>query len=212
MFRDLRDVASKYIEIGDLNTELLYHLGEEQLEFIRFTLERFSIIDLKDLSLVDKKKLFRQLQFFYQYVQMLIENGNAENPLLLEAIKTIGQIKRKMLKNPDLVYLFVERKDLSDDKETMNLAKSQARKMLKQMKLDDRRLTVKEMKKAQLILTMDTGAGSRGQLLMLLLIKLWEFLKKAFTKEGREKKRMERKKIKDEKARQRSGLLDENDL
>jgi hypothetical protein len=54
--------------------------------------------------------------------------------------------------------------------------------MLKQMKLDDRRLSIAEMKKAELVFTMDTGAGKRGQMFLLLIIKLIEWLKKVFLK------------------------------
>ncbi|OHD66482.1 MAG: hypothetical protein A2176_03835 [Spirochaetes bacterium RBG_13_51_14] len=186
MSRDLHDVANKYIEIGDLNTDVLYHLDPEQMDFIRFTLDRFTIIDLKELNMLEKKKLYRQVQFLYQYIQMLIENGNDENPLLHESLRTLGRIKRKMIKNPDMVYLFVEKKDLTDDKDIMKLAKAQAKKMLKQMKLDNRRLSVIEMKKAQLLFTFDSGAGSRGQFLLLLLVKLWEWIKKLFSREARE--------------------------
>ena len=193
MFTDLKEVANKFIEIGDLDSSILYELGPEQMEFIRFTLERFTIIDIKELTLLEKKKLFRQLQFFYQYIQMLIENGNAENQELHDALETLVRIKRKMLKNPDMIYMFTERKDISDDKETMKLAKAHAKEMLKQMKLDDRKLSISEMKKSQLIFTSETGKGSRGQLLMLLLVKLWELIKKVATKSGREATRSEKR-------------------
>jgi Mg-chelatase subunit ChlD len=211
MFRELKEVANKYIEIGDLKPEILFSLGPEQTEYIQFTLERFTIIDLKNLSMLDKKKLFRQVQFFYQYIQMLIEHGNAENPLLQEAIETLVRIKRKMLKNPDMIYMFTEKKELSDDKETMKLAKTHAKQMLKQMKLDDRKLSISEMKKAQLLFTSETGKGSRGQLLMLLLVKLWEFLKSSFSQAGREKRRTENIKKAEEKEREQTGL-DENEV
>ena len=211
MYNDLKEVATKYIEIKDLNNKILYSIGPEQIEFIQFTLERFSIIDLKDLTMLEKKKLFRQVQFFYQYVQMLMENGNAENQVLQEALETLVRIKRKMLKNPDLLYMFTEKKELTDDKETMKLAKAQAKQMLKQIKLDDRRLSVAEMRKAQLILTSDTGTGSRGQFFMLLLVKLWEFLKKTFSRAGREATRAEKIKRAEDEERNRTGL-DENDL
>jgi Mg-chelatase subunit ChlD len=211
MFRELKEVANKYIEIGDLKPEILFSLGPEQTEYIQFTLERFTIIDLKTLSMLDKKKLFRQVQFFYQYIQMLIEHGNAENPLLQEAIETLVRIKRKMLKNPDMIYMFTEKKELSDDKETMKLAKTHAKQMLKQMKLDDRKLSISEMKKAQLLFTSETGKGSRGQLLTLLLVKLWEFLKSSFSQAGREKRRTEKIKKAEEKEREQTGL-DENEM
>ncbi len=209
MFNDLKEVANKYIQINDLNTELLYNVGPEQMEFIQFTLERFSIIDIKELNLLDKKKLFRQIQFFYQYIQMLMENGNAENPVLQEALETLVRIKRRMLKNPDMIFMFTEKKELTDDKETMKLAKAQAKQLLKQMKLDDRKLSIAEMKKAQLIFTSETGKGSRGQFLTLLLVKLWEFLKKKLTRAGREATRAKKKKREEEKERDRTGL-DEN--
>jgi hypothetical protein len=180
LFRDLKEISHKYIEIADLNTAVLYHLDQERLEHIRFTLERFSVIDLKELTILEKKKLFRQVQFFYQYVQMLMEHGNADDPLLSEAIARLGAIKRSMLNNPDMVYLFVEKKDLTDDRPTMKLARAQAKKMLKQMKFDSRRLTIEEMKKADLIFTMNAGGGARGQMLLLLLIRLWQWIKRIF--------------------------------
>jgi Mg-chelatase subunit ChlD len=211
MFNDLKEVANKYIQISDLDRELLYNLGPEQMEFIQFTLERFTIIDLKELTLMEKKKLFRQVQFFYQYIQMLMENGNAENQALIDALDTLVRIKRKMLKNPDMIYMFVERKELTDDKETMKLAKTQAKQMMKQMKLDDRKLSIAEMKKAQLIFTSETGKGSRGQLLTLLLVKLWVFLKKILTKEGRKTTAAEKKKRAEEQELNRTGL-DENEI
>jgi hypothetical protein len=211
MFNDLKEVASKYIEINDLNNKILYNIGPEQLEFIKFTLERFTIIDLKELTMLEKKKLFRQVQFFYQYIQMLMENGNAENQVLQEALETLVTIKRKMLKNPDLLYMFAEKKELTDDKETMKLAKARAKQMLKQIKLDDRRLSVAEMKKAQLIFTSETGTGSRGQFFVLLLVKLWEFLKKTFSRAGREATRAEKQKRAEDEERNRTGL-DEADL
>jgi phage regulator Rha-like protein len=83
--------------------------------------------------------------------------------------------------------------------------------MLKQMKLDDRKLSIAEMKKAQLIFTSETGKGSRGQFLTLLLVKLWELLKKTLTRAGREAIRAEKRKRADEKERERTGL-DENEL
>jgi hypothetical protein len=182
MFRDLKETARKYIEIGDLDTKILFNIDDERLDHIRLTLERFSVIELDKLTLLEKKKLFRQVQFFYQYIQMLMENGNDDNPSLQEAMLKLSQIKRKMLNNPEMVYLFVEKKELTDNKNTMKLAKGQARKMLKQMKLDDRRLSIAEMKKAELVFTMDTGAGKRGQMFLLLIIKLIEWLKKVFLK------------------------------
>jgi len=114
-----------------------------------------------------------------------------------------------MLKNPDMIYMFTERKDITDDKETMKLAKAHAKEMLKQMKLDDRKLSIAEMKKAQLIFTSETGKGSRGQFLLLLLVKLLELIKKVATKSGREKTRADKLKKAEEKERQETGL-DEN--
>jgi hypothetical protein len=88
----------------------------------------------------------------------------------------------------------------------MKLAKAQAKQMLKQMKLDDRRLSVGEMKKAQLIFTSDAGTGSRGQFLMLLLVKLWKILKKTFSRAGRDETRAEKKKRAEDEERNRAGL------
>jgi hypothetical protein len=61
----------------------------------------------------------------------------------------------------------------------MKLARKEVKKKLKEMQLTSKALTSGEMKKAQMLLTMDVGEGSAGQILKLLLVKLWEAIKAA---------------------------------
>ena len=58
----------------------------------------------------------------------------------------------------------------------MKLARKEVKKKLKEMQLSNRSLTSKEMRKAQMLLTMNVGEGSVGQFLKLLFVKLWQLL------------------------------------
>ena len=72
-------------------------------------------------------------------------------------------------------------------------------------------IACQEMKEARVLLTADSGKGSRGQLFMLLLVKLWELVKKVATKQGRATARAEREKKAEAKERKKkeADLIDE---
>ena len=81
-----------------------------------------------------------------------------------------------MLEDPGLLKLVQAVKGYDEDKETMKLARKEVKKKLKEMQLQSKTLTTSEMKKAQMLLTMDVGEGSMGQFLKLILVKLWMLL------------------------------------
>jgi hypothetical protein len=81
-----------------------------------------------------------------------------------------------MLEDTGLLKIIQAMKGYDEDKETMKLARKEVKKKLKEMQLQSRTLTTSEMKKAQMLLTMDVGEGSVGQFLKLILVKLWMLL------------------------------------
>ncbi len=181
IMQDLKDISYKFIEVGDLRPDLVYQVGDEQLEAIREAANRLSAVNLDECEIADKKRLFRQLQFLQQYVHMLAAHSEESSAALEEIEKRLMGIKNRYLKDKHIIYSFVQVKELKDDKETMKLARKEARQMLKQMKLDNRKLSTREMKKAQLVFTMDVGGeGSMGQFLMLMFIKLFQQIKRLF--------------------------------
>ncbi len=181
MFKDLRDIANNYIEIEDLDCSNLYEVDEETLAYIKATVMGFDMVDLSELEIPDKEKLYKHVNFMSQYVQMLMDNGNEENQVLRFVTEKLSQIKQKMLKDPYLLFTFLQVKELNEDRKMMKLAKKEARQALKNMKLENRKLSVKEMREGQLLLTMDVGEGSMGQFFRFLLVKLFDLLKAAFT-------------------------------
>lgn len=180
MFRDLRDVANRFVEIPDLQPMDLFTLTDDNLDFIESTVDDLLQRDYTDKTIEEMKRLYKQAYFLCQYIELLMENGdNAANPILQNAHNKLKLARQKMLQDPSLLKLVTGVKGFDEEKKTLKLARKEMRKKLKEMQLTSKTLTSKEMKKAQMVLTMDFGeGGSMGQFLMLIFIKLWEFLKK----------------------------------
>jgi Mg-chelatase subunit ChlD len=180
MFRDLRDVANRFVEIPDLQPMDLFTLTDDNLDFIESTVDNLLQRDYTDKTIEEMQRLYKQAYFLCQYIELLMENGdNAANPILQNAYNKLKLARQKMLQDPSLLKLVTGVKGFDEEKKTLKLARKEMRKKLKEMQLTSKTLTSKEMKKAQMVLTMDFGeGGSMGQFLMLIFIKLWEFLKK----------------------------------
>ena len=182
MFKDLRDISVKFIQIGDLDTSNLYKLSDETLRYIKESAEQLGSIDPVSMEYNDKTRLFKQVHFLIQYVEMFLQNGNSENSELRGCHEKLFQLKLKLMKDPDIYLTFTQVKDIKEEKELMKLAKKEIKKMLKSMQLENRKLSLQEMKKGQLVFSMDVGGkGNMGQYLLLMLIKLFQFLKGAFS-------------------------------
>lgn len=194
VFKDLKDISYKYIELGDLPQEGLFVPDQEQVDSILQTVKNFQKIDLGSKSLAEMQKLYKQIYFFSQYLEQLMQSDSSFKSQLESAFEDLVTLKQKLLKNPELFYSLRQVKELVDDKKLMKLAKKEARKMLKEMQLSDKKLSVKEMKKAQMIFTMDVGEGSMGQFILLLFIKLFQGIKKivTFPFKGKEKREGEK--------------------
>jgi hypothetical protein len=182
MSKDLRSISEKFIQIGDLDTTNLYTLSDETLEYIGTSVEKFEGIDSSGLEFNDKTRLYKQVHFLYQYVEMFLDNGSGDNQALRRHHQRLFDLKLKLMKDPDIYFTFTQVKEMKEEKDLMKMAKKEIRQMLKKMQLEHRKLSIKEMKQGQLIFTMDVGGeGSMGQYLMLMFIKLMQFLKRVVT-------------------------------
>lgn len=90
----------------------------------------------------------------------------------------LKKIRQRMLNDPLLYDIITREKGYDEDKKTMKLSRREARKRLKEMQLQNKALSTKEMKQAQMLMVMDVGEGSMGQFLKLLLVKLWQLITK----------------------------------
>ncbi len=179
MVRDLREVATQFIEVGDLKADGLFVLTDDTIQEIRSLAQKFSSIHIADLEVNAKKSMYKQVYFLTQYIQMLIDNGNESDAILKDAHDTLMSVRQKMLKDPELLFTIIEVEEFDKDKKMMKLAKKEARKLLQQMKLNNKNISIEDMKRAQLLFTMDmSGEGNMGRFIQLLLIKLFQFLKR----------------------------------
>jgi hypothetical protein len=177
MFNDLREVSQRFVEIKDLEPYELFKLTDEMLDQIETAVDELSRIDLSARTQEERERLYKQAYFLGQYLELLMEyGGNNKNPILQRAEAKIREIKQRMLEDPGLLKLVQAVKGYDEDKETMKLARKEVKKKLKEMQLQSKTLTTSEMKKAQMLLTMDVGEGSMGQFLKLILVKLWMLL------------------------------------
>ncbi len=181
MLNDLKEVAYRFIELRDLKQEDLFKVTDETLDFIITAVDEFERIDLERLSIDELKRLYKQAYFLNQYLELLLElSENRKNPHLQNAHERLQQIRERLLHEPTL-YDMVTRARLDEEKEILKLARKEVKKKRKEISRS-RPLTAEEIKRAQLMLTMNAGEGTPGQLLRVLLLKLWEALKNLFTR------------------------------
>lgn len=177
MFNDLKNVSHRFVEIKDLEPYDLFKLTDEILDSIETAVDGLSRIDLGDRTQEEIMRLYKQAYFMGQYIELLMEyGGNSKNPVLQNAKQQLEAIKQKMLKDPSLLDMVLRVGKYDEKKETMKLARKEVKKKLKEMQLSSKTLSTQEMKKAQMLLTMDVGEGSMGQIFKLLLVKLWMLL------------------------------------
>ena len=177
MFKDLKEISHRFVEIPDLDPTSLYELTDEKLDAIETAVDAFTRIDFNTKTLEERKKLFKQAYFLSQYVSLLLENKkNAANPILKRCAYKLQKITQDILADPSLLQLVMETGKFSD-KETLKLSKKQLKEKLKEMKMSQTPLSAEEIRKAQMLLTSDLGEGNIGQFLRVLFIKLLQFIK-----------------------------------
>jgi len=182
MFKDLKEISHRFVEIPDLDPSSLYELTDEKLDAIETAVDAFTRIDFNTKTLEERKKLFKQAYFLSQYVSLLLENKkNSANPILKRCAYKLQKITQDILADPSLLQLVMETGKFSD-KETLKLSKKQLKEKLKEMKMSQTPLSTEEIQKAQMLLTSDLGEGNIGQFLRVLFIKLLQFIKRIVLK------------------------------
>jgi len=182
MFKDLKEISHRFVEIPDLDPSSLFELTDEKLDAIETAVDDFSRIDFNTKTLEERKKLFKQAYFLSQYVTLLLENKkNSSNPILKNCAYKLRKITQTILADPSLLQMVMETGRFTD-KDTLKLSMKQLKEKLKDMKMSQTPLSAEEIKKAQMLLTSDLGEGNIGQFLRVLFIKLLEFIKKLMQK------------------------------
>lgn len=182
IFRDLKDVSNKFIEVRDLQAEGLYNVDDEKLDQLERNIKRLGSQDVSSLSHDEKKRLYKQVYLLLQYVQMLLDNGNSDNPRLNSFGESLYKIKTGLMKDPDLIYSIAKANEFSEDKETMKLAKKELKNLLKNMQLDNKDISIADMQRAEMMFNMDPGGkGNMAKFLIFLFIQLYRFIKKLVT-------------------------------
>ncbi len=177
MFKDLKDISRKYIEIQDLESDDFFEVSDEKISYIKKSIEKLDKAPLDKFTHTEKIRVFKQVNFLGQYVQMLIANGKTNIDTLKNLHEKITAVKQKYLKDPDLLITFTQAKTLDSDKKLMKLARKDLKRLKKDMEFDQKKLGIKDLKKAQLTFTMDVGEGNIGQLLLLFIIKFLQLIK-----------------------------------
>lgn len=176
IFKDLKKVAKNYIEVGDIKSEKLYDVSYENLENIFHWVKKLEYVDLKYMSIEDKERIYKQAYFLGQYIKMLHDQGARSKVELKAFMDRIAKIKSKLMEDNELFLLVVRSGKYHEDKKKLKLDRKEARKLMKQMNLKNDKITIKDMKRAQLTFSFQPGEGSAGKLFLLLLIKLGQFI------------------------------------
>ncbi len=179
VFQDLKDISNQFIEIPDLEPTRLFQLTDEGLDFIETAADEYDRIDFEGKEIAELTRLYKKAYFLSEYIELLMEYGeNVSHQTLNVAYEKLRKIRQRMLNDPLLYDIITREKGYDEDKKTMKLSRREARKRLKEMQLKSKNLTTRDMKRAQMLLTMDVGEGSMGQFIKLLLVKLWQLVMK----------------------------------
>jgi len=177
-FKDLKEISSKYIEIDDLNLGSLFTLSDENYQNLKQSVENLSRTGLSSMDLESKKKLYKQAYLLYQYLDMLSNKSKSYLSEINSLKEQMQSFKQNLLGDPVLLFEIMGVDAFDDDKKLMKLAKKDAKKMMKEMEMKNKKLSLDDMKKAKMLFSFDVGEGSMGQFILLLFVKLFQILKK----------------------------------
>ena len=179
MLGDLRRISRKFIQVGDLKSDTVFDISEKNIENIVLMIKQFESVKIKKMNIDEKTAVYRQVFFLGQYVKMLLQNSGKNDADLKGLLHKIESIKTKLMDDRELFLFIVRSGQYHDDKKKLKLDRKEARKMMKNMKMENKKLTLKEMREAKLTFTFDgADGGGGGKLFILLLIKFAEFSKK----------------------------------
>ena len=176
IFKDLKKVSKNYIEVGDIKTDKLYDASYENLENIFHWVKKLEHADFRYMKIEEKERVYKQAYFLGQYLKMLHDQGSKNKVELKAFIDRVAKIKTKLMEDNELFLLIVKSGKYHEDKKKLKLDKKEARKLIKQMKFKNEKITIKDMKRAQLTFSFQPGEGSAGKLFLMLIIKLGQFI------------------------------------
>ncbi|MFA5519008.1 MAG: hypothetical protein WDA74_07125, partial [Spirochaetota bacterium] len=176
---DLRRISRKFIQVGDLKSDTVFDISEKNIENIFLMIKKFESLKIKKMNIDEKIAIYRQVFFLGQYVKMLLQNSGKNDAELKGLLHKIEAVKTRLMDDRELFLFIVRSGQYHEDKKKLKLDRKEARKMMKNMKMENKKLTLKEMREAKLMFTFDgEDGGGGGKLLILLLIKFVEFTKK----------------------------------
>jgi len=182
MYKDLRDISYRFIEIDDLPKNLGVSVEEESVQQVLSLVERCEKEEPLGKNFSEREELFKRINFLSQYIDLLIDLGYENIRPLEDALARLEFLKKNMLKDPELLVHLVEKGFFDNDNEQLKLAKKEVKQLLKDTQLQNQSLSLKELRKARLMSGAGSGKGSMAKLLYLILYKIWMFFLGAVSK------------------------------
>jgi len=192
IFKDLKKVSRNFIEVGDLKPDGLYDVSMENIDNIERMIQKFEEIDLRNIEIDEKENLYKQTYFLSQYIKMLLEHGEKNKDPLRGLLHRVSVIKRRLMEDTELFLLIVRLGKYHEDKKQLKLDRKQARQIMKQMASQNKSISLKDMKRAQLTFSFEPGEGNAGKILIFLLIKLFQLIGSAIAYPFTRKKKKEK--------------------
>ncbi len=176
--RDLNEVSFRYFDIKDLDPKLLYCLTPEQEAGILRAINELDESIKVSLDQDDKVYLYKKVYFLSQYVSMLMESSNENNANLKGFLDRLYKMKSLLLEDHEVFSVITEIPELMEDPKLMKMAGKEAVEMMKKMTEQKKKLTFEQMKMAKLQRGGSLRKANPGELILILLLKIIESLKK----------------------------------
>jgi hypothetical protein len=182
VFDELRDVSNKFVEVPDIREDLLFKITDDHLKNLSELIERIKVGSEWDLDFNSRKRLYKQAYSLAQYIRLLIDHQDEDDPGLYRLLHDLSEIREKMLRDPELLFEIVKAGVYKEDEKNIFANNRHIQFNLKNMEMKQNKLSSNQIKKAKLLLKMNLPGGERspGMLLSILLIKLIQLLKKVF--------------------------------
>ena len=181
MFKDLKEVANKYIEIGDLEVKNLDQIDEAKISYFNEIIVQFEEMVFASLNIDQKKKVYKQISFFKQYLEMFLSSNKLYRQELNSFLNRINLLKEKMFKDSEFLLTILQVENFSEDKKNLKIAKKELKKLISEMQIKNKNFDLDSLAKAKLLFTFKMGeGGGLGKLLVILFKKIFLFFVKFF--------------------------------
>ncbi|MFH0974885.1 MAG: hypothetical protein V1874_03785 [Spirochaetota bacterium] len=191
IIRDIKEISHKFIEIEDIQSAYTEYMNKDASIFVEKAIDELMNINMDDKTLEELSIIYKKAFFLSQYIEFLLKTDKMkDNSKLIEASQELFSLKQTMLANPNLLDIIMRNKGFEDDKQVTKAAKKAAKENMNELLNQKKALSKNDIKNAKMIFTMGGhgGTGSPGQLLYVLFVKLWEWIKSVFRKIFRKEK------------------------